>query len=67
MIRGRISTLDFQYLVATPQGTQYFREREKFGLFKHSEYMNAFRLAGLKVNYYDKVLTGRGLYVGIKP
>ncbi len=65
--RGRISTLDFQYLVATPQGTIYFREREEFGLFTHSEYMNAFRLASLKVNYYGKGLIGRGLYVGIKP
>lgn len=66
-VRDHISTLDFQYLVATPQGTKYFREREEFGLFKHSEYMNAFRLTGLKVNYYDKGLIGRGLYVGIKP
>jgi SAM-dependent methyltransferase len=66
-LRGRISTLDFQYLVATPQGTEYFREREEFGLFKHSEYINAFRLAGLKADYYDRGLTGRGLYVGIKP
>ncbi len=66
MVRGRISTLDFQYLIATQQDTQYLREREEFGLFTHSEYMNAFRLAGLKVTHYDKGLIGRGLYVGIK-
>lgn len=66
MARGRISTLDFQYLVATPRGTRYFKEREEFGLFTHSEYMNSFRSVGLKVNYYDKGLIGRGLYLGTK-
>jgi SAM-dependent methyltransferase len=66
IVRGRISILDFQYLVATPRRTEYFRESEEFGLFDQSEYMNAFRLAGLKVKSYDKGLIGRGLYVGIK-
>lgn len=65
-VRGHISTLDFQYLIATPRGTEYFREREKFGLFTHSEYVNAIRLAGLKVVYYGEGLIGRGLYVGVK-
>ena len=64
--RGRVSILDFQYLVATPRRTQYFTEGEEFGLFTHSEYVNAFRLAGLKAKSYDKGLIGRGLYVGIK-
>ena len=66
IVRGRISTLYFQYLVATPRRTEYFRECEEFGLFTRSEYMNAFRLAGLKVSSYDRGLIGRGLYVGIK-
>jgi SAM-dependent methyltransferase len=66
-VRGHISTLDFQYLIATPRGTQYFTEREKFGLFTHSEYVNSIRLTGLKVVYYGKGLIGRGLYVGVKP
>lgn len=66
-VRGNISTLDFHYLVATPRGTRYFREREEFGLFNYSEYANAFRLAGLKAVYYSKGLIGRDLYVGIKP
>jgi SAM-dependent methyltransferase len=64
--RGRTSTLNFQYLVATPRRTQYFRESEDFGLFSHSDYMNSFRLAGLKVIYYGKGLMERGLYVRIK-
>jgi SAM-dependent methyltransferase len=66
-VRGHISTLDFQYLIATPRDTQYFTEREKFGLFTHSEYANSIRLTGLKVVYYAKGLIGRGLYVGVKP
>lgn len=64
--RGRTSTLDFQYLIATPRTTQSFREIEEFGLFTHSEYLASFRSAGLTVVYYDRGLIGRGLYLGIK-
>ena len=63
---GRISTINFHYLVATPKTTQYFTESEKFGLFTHSEYLSSLRAAGLKVTYYSKGLIGRGLYVGVK-
>ena len=64
--RGRISIIDFHYLIATPKATRYFRETEKFGLFTHSEYLGAFRAAGLRVAYDRKGLIGRGLYVGVK-
>jgi SAM-dependent methyltransferase len=67
LARGKISLIDFHYLIATPEDTRYFRETEKFGLFTHSEYLGAFGAAGLRVAYDRKGLTGRGLYVGIKP
>jgi ubiquinone/menaquinone biosynthesis C-methylase UbiE len=64
--RGRVSILDFSYIIATPKSTKYFRESVKFGLFTHSEYLASFRSAGLKVLYYRRGLIGRGLYLGIK-
>jgi SAM-dependent methyltransferase len=64
--RGRISIIDFHYLIATPNRTQYFMESEKFGLFTHVEYLSSFRAAGLRVAYYERGLIGRGLYIGIK-
>jgi len=66
LARGRISILDFWYIVATPKTTNCFRETVKFGLFTHSEYLSAIRLAGLKAVYDRKGLIGRGLYIGIK-
>jgi SAM-dependent methyltransferase len=67
LARGKISLIDFHYLIATPKGTRYFRETEKFGLFTNSEYIGAFRTAGLRIAYDRKGLTGRGLYIGVKP
>jgi len=67
LARGKISLIDFHYLIATPERIRYFRETEKFGLFTHSEYLGALRAAGLRVAYDRKGLTGRGLYLGVKP
>ena len=63
---GKISIIDFHYLIATPKTVRYFRETEKFGLFTHSQYLAAFHDAGLKVVYDRKGLIGRGLYIGVK-
>lgn len=66
-VKGRISILDFHYLIGTPQGIDYFREHDEFGLFTHDQYSRSFRAAGLKVVYDPKGLIGRGLCIGIKP
>ncbi len=66
-MKGRISVLDFHYLIGTPQGIDYFREHDEFGLFTHDQYLRSFRAAGLKVVYDPKGLIGRGLYIGTKP
>jgi SAM-dependent methyltransferase len=65
--RGKISTLDFHYLVGTVEGVEYFTEHHELGLFSHADYMNAFRAASLEVFHDKKGLDGRGLYIGRKP
>lgn len=64
-VEDRISILDINYLVGTPQGVDYFMERHELGLFTHEEYREAFRKAGLEVSYDPKGLFGRGMYIGM--
>lgn len=64
---GKISVLDFQYLIATPEGVKHFSERHELGLFTHEEYLAAFKECGMKVIYDEEGLDGRGLYIGINP
>ena len=64
--KGKISLLDFHYLVATSEGVKYFSESHELGLFTHVEYLRAFKNAGLKVIHDKKGLDGRGLYIGLK-
>ena len=65
--RGRLSLIEFQYLVGTPKGIQHSVEIHKLGLFTHKEYMDAFKAANLTVIHDPKGLDGRGLYIGTKP
>ena len=65
--RGRVSLLEFQYLVGTPKGIEHLVENHEFGLFTQEEYMDAFTKAGLSVDYDQEGLFGRGLYIGTKP
>jgi ubiquinone/menaquinone biosynthesis C-methylase UbiE len=67
VVKGRLSTFEFHYLLGTPEGVEHFTELNEFGLFTHNEYLAAFRSAGLKVTYDRKGLIGRGLYIGVKP
>lgn len=64
--RGRISSLEFQYLIGTPKGIDHIVEYDEFGLFTHKEYMDAFKKAGLNVTHDPEGLDGRGLYIGTK-
>jgi SAM-dependent methyltransferase len=66
-VEGNISILNFHYLVGTPEGVDYFSERLELGLFTHEEYTDSFLSAGLEPEHEPHGLTGRGLYVGIKP
>lgn len=64
--KGRISLLEFQYLIGTPKGIDHIIEHHEFGLFTHREYMDAFKKTGLNVTHDSEGLDGRGLYIGTK-
>ncbi len=61
--QGRITVLNFHYLVGTRDGVKYITERHELGLFTVDEMKQAFNQAGLSVHYDPAGLTGRGLYV----
>jgi len=64
--KGKVSVLEFQYLIGTPKGIEHQTEIHTLGLFTHEEYLGAFQSANLKVIHYKKGLEGRGLYIGRK-
>ena len=64
-VSGRVSILDFHYLVGSPQGVEHFTELHELGLFTRTEMEQAFQQAGLAVSYDENGLTGRGLYFGM--
>ena len=64
--KGKISVIEFQYLIGTPEGIEHLTEIHELGLFTHKEYMDAFNAAGLKVTHDPTGLDGRGLYIGTK-
>jgi ubiquinone/menaquinone biosynthesis C-methylase UbiE len=62
--RGRLSLIEFQYLIGTPKGIEHEKEVHELALFTHKEYMDAFKAAGLQVTHDADGLDGRGLYIG---
>ncbi len=65
-VEGRMSYLDFEYLVGTPGSVSHFCETHALGIFTDDEYQQAFRDAGLRVVHDETGLDGRGLYIGIR-
>ena len=63
--RGKISFIDFEYLIGTAKGIEHYTEIHELGLFTHQEYMDAFKAAKLTVTHDPEGLDGRGLYVGM--
>lgn len=60
-----VAIMDMHYMVATPaEGVTSFTERHEMTLFRRQDYLDAFRSAGLDVEYDPDGLMGRGLYVG---
>jgi ubiquinone/menaquinone biosynthesis C-methylase UbiE len=64
--RGRLSLIEFQYLIGRPKGIEHRVEIHELGLFTHQEYLEAFKAAGLNVIHDPRGLDGRGLYIGQK-
>jgi len=64
--KDKISLIEFQYLIGTPEGIEHLTETHELGLFTHKEYMDGFKAVGLKVTRDPNGLDGRGLYIGRK-
>lgn len=64
---GNISILHFHYLVGTPEGVTHFTEDHTLGLFTDAEYRAAFAAAGLELTIDIEGISGRNLYIGVKP
>jgi len=62
-IEGRLSRLHFEYDIADCRGTRSTREVHELGLFTTDELLDAFRRAGLDVEYDPTGLMDRGLFV----
>jgi ubiquinone/menaquinone biosynthesis C-methylase UbiE len=65
--RGKLSLINFQYLIGTSKGIEHINEQHELGLFTQEEYMNAFTKAGLIAAHDPEGIFGRGLYIGTKP
>ncbi len=63
-IRGRISWMEFQYLVADPDEIRHLKEVHELGLFTEEEMFEALRAGGFQeVEFDPEGITGRGLYI----
>jgi SAM-dependent methyltransferase len=61
-VNGRISTLIFEYLIGHEGEIVHRSETHELGLFTAQEMSTCFTDAGLKADYDESGLTGRGLY-----
>lgn len=61
---NKISVLNINYLVGTPEGVNHFTELHELGLFTDEEYRSAFLEAGVDVERDPEGLFGRGMYLG---
>jgi hypothetical protein len=58
------SVFNIHYLVGTNEEINYFSENHVMGLWTDEEYREAFKRAGLTVNYEENGFFGRGVYYG---
>lgn len=64
-VEGRVSTIDFEYLIGRAGGITRASERHDLGLFTREEMRAAFEDAGLRTSFDEHGITGRGLWIGI--
>ncbi len=62
-----LSVIDVHHLVATAQGVTHFSEYHELAMFTQADFATAFGSAGLHLIHDPDGLTGRGLYIGVKP
>lgn len=61
--RADRTVLHFEYLIGRPTGLERLRETHQLLLLDHAALGTCFEHAGLRVEYDEKGLTGRGLFV----
>jgi SAM-dependent methyltransferase len=66
-IEGILTVMDMHHLVGTPDEVVHFVETHTLALFTREQYEEAFRAAGLNVEFIEPGLIGRGLFVGTRP
>jgi ubiquinone/menaquinone biosynthesis C-methylase UbiE len=66
-LENGVATIEFHYLLATPQGVEHMTERHHVALFTEEELRAAFRVAGLDPEIDPEGLMSRGLYIAVKP
>jgi ubiquinone/menaquinone biosynthesis C-methylase UbiE len=65
-VRDGRALFEFHYLVGQPGEVEYLVEQHVVSLFRHEDYLEAFRDAGLDVEHDSEGLMGRGLYFGAR-
>jgi hypothetical protein len=60
---GKLSILNFEYLVGTKEGIKHLSNRHELGLYSVAEMMSALHEAGLESEYDPQGISGRGLYI----
>lgn len=64
---GGVSDMEFDYLVATPEGVDHFTEHHLMGVFPPSRFIDSLQRAGLAAEFLNGLTDlGRGLAVGVK-
>jgi len=64
---NEISVLDLHYLIGTPQGIEHRSEEHRLQLRTRAEMQEAFAAAGLRAEYDEPGISGRGLYLASVP
>jgi ubiquinone/menaquinone biosynthesis C-methylase UbiE len=67
IVDGDLSIMHMHHLVGTPEEIIQFSEDHEMGLFTKEQYMDAVSAAGYEAYYDDTSLTGRGVYIGVRP
>jgi SAM-dependent methyltransferase len=62
-----VSVLHAHYLVGSSSGIEHLTEEHRLGLFSRAQYLDAVEEAGLRAEWVDEGISGRGLLVGSAP
>jgi SAM-dependent methyltransferase len=66
-VEGRVSVMDFHYLIARSGRVEHRVEDHRLGLFTDDDYRDALAASGVAIEHELEGLTGRGLWIGGAP